>query len=60
MDLGLLIGTVIVLAIIGVGLYLLFAYVPMDASIKIAIQVIVVLCVILYLLSLVGIVPKFR
>lgn len=60
MDLGLLIGTVIALAVIGVGLWLLFSKVPMDPTIKTAIQVIVVLFVVLWLLSLVGIVPRFR
>jgi hypothetical protein len=60
MDLGLLLGTVIVLAIVGVALYLLFAYVPMEPIIKTAIQIIVVLFVVLWILSLIGIVPRFR
>lgn len=60
MDLGSLLGAIIVLAIIGVALYLLFLKVPMDPTIKICIQVLVVLFVVLWLLSLVGIVPKFR
>jgi hypothetical protein len=60
MDLGALIGVILVLAILGVGLHLLFTYVPMEPPTKTLIKVIVVLAVILYLLSLVGIVPRFR
>lgn len=60
MDLGSLLGAVIVLSIIGVALYLLFTYIPMAEPIKTIIMVLVVLCAVLYLLTLVGIVPKFR
>lgn len=60
MDLGSLLGAVIVLAIIGAALYLLFTYVPIDPPIKLLIQVIVVLFVVLWLLSLIGVVPRFR
>ena len=52
--LGGLVMMILVLAVIGVCLYLLFHYVPMDPPIKIAIQVIVVICVILWLLRSFG------
>jgi hypothetical protein len=58
-DPGSLLGVVIVLVIIGVGLYLLETRIPMNKSIKILIEVIVVLFVVMYLLRLIGIVPKF-
>jgi len=54
--LGELIGAIVILAIVGVCLYLLFHYVPMDPPIKIAIQVIVVLAVIYWLLRSFGLV----
>ncbi len=60
MDLGGLIGIVIVLAIIGFVLWLIETKVPMDGTIKVLIQVIIVIAVLLYLLTLVGIVPRFR
>jgi multisubunit Na+/H+ antiporter MnhB subunit len=60
MDLGTLLGAVIVLAIVGVALYLVFRMVPMEPTIKIAIQVVVVLFVVLWLLSLIGVTPRFR
>jgi ABC-type siderophore export system fused ATPase/permease subunit len=60
MDIGSLLGVVIVLAIIGVALYIIQIKVPMDSSIKLLIQVIVILFVVLWLLSLVGITPRFR
>ena len=60
MDLGALVGVIIVLAIIGVCLWLLVTYVPMQPPFPQIIVVIVVLCVVLWLLTLVGIVPRFR
>jgi len=60
MDLGGLVGIVIVLAIIGLVLWLIETKIPMDGTIKVLIQVIIVIAVLLYLLSLVGIVPRFR
>jgi predicted membrane channel-forming protein YqfA (hemolysin III family) len=59
MDIGTMLGAVIVLAIVGVALYVLFTNVPMNATVKILIQVVVGLFAVLYLLKLVGIVPKF-
>ncbi len=60
MDLAGLIGVIIVLAIIGVVLWLVETKIPMDSTIKLVIQVIVVICVIIWLLGLIGIAPRFR
>jgi hypothetical protein len=51
-----MIGLIVTLVIVGVCLYLIETYVPMDATIKTVIRVVVVLCVVLYLLSAFGIV----
>jgi hypothetical protein len=51
-----MIGLLVTLVIVGVCLYLIENYVPMDATIKTVIRVVVVLCVVLYLLSAFGIV----
>jgi len=50
-----MIQIIVVLVILGVCLYLLNAYVPMAAPIKTIINVVIVLFVILWLLSAVGI-----
>jgi hypothetical protein len=59
-----MIELLIVLVIIGVVLYLVETFIPMDPAIKVVIRVIVVLILCLYLLRLFGIVdvalPKFR
>ncbi len=60
MDLGGLVGIIIVLAIIGFVLWLIETKIPMDSTIKILIQVVSVVAVLLYMLTLVGIVPRFR
>jgi hypothetical protein len=60
MDLSGLLGVIIVLSIIGVALWLLETKVPMDNTIKVVIQVIVVISVILWLLNLIGIAPRFH
>ncbi len=60
MDLGGLVGIIIVLAIIGFVLWLIETKIPMDSTIKILIQVVIVVAVLLYMLTLVGIVPRFR
>ena len=60
MDLAGLVGIVIVLAVIGFILWLIETKIPMDSTIKVLIQVIIVVAVLLYLLTLVGIVPRFR
>jgi hypothetical protein len=51
-----LIYLVIVLAVVGLGLWLLETYVPMSQPIKITIRVIVIICLIVWLLQLFGIV----
>lgn len=59
-----MIALIIVLVIIGVALYLVERYVPMDPVIKTIIRVVVILAVALYLLSAFGIldmpVPRVR
>jgi hypothetical protein len=59
-----MIGLVLVLVIVGVCLYLIENYVPMDPVIKTVIRVIVVVCVVLYLLKAFGVVdvpiPRVR
>jgi len=51
-----LISLVVVLVIFGVGLYLIETYIPMSAPIKTLIRVVVVIVLVLWLLSLFGIV----
>ncbi len=53
-----LISLVIVLIIIGLLLYLVESVLPIDASIKLVIRVVIILAVILWLLSLVGFIPR--
>jgi hypothetical protein len=50
-----MIELLILLVIIGVVLYLIETYIPMDPTIKVVIRVIVVLCLCVYLLRLFGI-----
>ena len=52
-----LISFLITLVIVGVVLYLLNTLVPMDSRIKTVINVIVLLCVFLYVLSAFGVIP---
>jgi hypothetical protein len=49
-----LIGLVVVLVIVGVGLYLLNAVVPMDPKIKTILNAVVVIAVLLWLLEAFG------
>jgi hypothetical protein len=51
-----LIGLLVVLLIVGVALYLI-SLVPMDATIKRIIQVLVILFVVLWLLGALGLLP---
>lgn len=59
-----MIGLIVFLVVVGVCLYLLETYIPMDPVIKTVIRVVVVLCAVLYLLSAFGVmdvpVPKLR
>lgn len=55
MTLSLLITVVLVLVVLGVVLYLVETYIPMDPPIKVVIRVVIVIALCLYLLNLVGI-----
>lgn len=59
-----MIAVILVLVIIGVALELLKTFVPMDSTIRVLIQVIIVVFVVYYLLSMFGIadvpVPRIR
>lgn len=59
-----MIGLLLVLVIVGVVLYLVETYIPMDPVIKTIIRVVVVIAVCLYLLSAFGVVdvpiPRVR
>ncbi len=50
-----MIELILVLVIIGVALYLIEAFVPMDPAIKVVIRVIVIVVLVLYLLRAFGI-----
>lgn len=52
-----IIGLLVLLVIIGVGLYLLNTYVPMAAPIKTIINVVVLLVVALWVLEAFGVLP---
>jgi hypothetical protein len=55
-----LIQLVVVLIVIGVLLWLVNTYIPMDATIKQIVNVVVVIAVILWLLTLFGLLPLGR
>ena len=59
-----MIGLILVLVVVGVILYLIESYIPMDPVLKTIIRVVVVICVCLYLLSVFGVVdvpiPRVR
>lgn len=50
-----LIGLVVTLIVVGVLLWLVNAYVPMDAMIKKIINIVVIIAVVLWLLSVLGV-----
>ena len=50
-----LIQVVVILVIIGLLLWLLFRFVPMDADIKTVIKIVVILAVVLWLLQIFGV-----
>jgi hypothetical protein len=55
-----LIGLILVLVILGVGLYLLNTYVPMAPPIKTILNVVVIIAIVLWLLQAIGFVgPLF-
>ena len=55
-----LISLVVVLIVVGVLLYLVNTYIPMDPKIKTIINIVVVIVVCLWLLSLVGVLPDLN
>lgn len=55
-----LIGLVLTLVIVGVVLWLINSYVPMDAKIKTIVNVVVVVVVVIWLLQAFGIVGSLR
>ncbi len=55
-----LISLVVVLIVIGVLLWLVNTYIPMDAKIKTIINIVVVIVVCLWLLALVGVLPDLN
>ncbi len=60
-----MIQILIVLVVVGVLLYLVHAVIPMDARIRTILDVVVILCVCLWLLNVFGLVsglpnPRFR
>lgn len=50
----------VVLVIVGLCLYLAETYIPMSPPIKVVLRVVVVLILIVFLLSLIGVVPPIR
>jgi hypothetical protein len=53
-----LISLIIILIVIGLLLYLVESVLPIDPQIKLVIRVVILLAVILWLLSLVGFIPR--
>jgi hypothetical protein len=53
-----LISLILVLIVIGLLLYLVESVLPIDPQIKLVIRVLIVLAVIIWLLSLVGVIPR--
>ena len=52
-----LVSIIVILIVVGVLLYLVNAHIPMDATIKKIINVVVIIAVVLWLLSVFGILP---
>ncbi len=55
-----LISLIVVLIVIGVLLWLVNTYIPMDPKIKTILNIVVVIVVCLWLLSLVGVLPDLN
>lgn len=53
-----MISLIVTLIVVGVILWLINAYVPMDAKIKNILNVVVVICVVVYLLSAFGVLHR--
>jgi len=54
-----MIALIVLLVVVGLCLYLIETYIPLDPVIKTVIRVVVVLCVVLYLLLAFGVVDMF-
>lgn len=54
-----LINLIIILVVVGVGLWAINTYIPMDRKIKSILNIVVVIVVVLWLLSVFGIVGNF-
>jgi hypothetical protein len=59
-----MIGLILTLALLGLVLYLIETYIPMDPTIKVLIRIVVVVCVIYWLIGVFGIadmpIPRMR
>lgn len=55
-----LISIVLVLIIVGVALWLINTYIPMAASIKSILNAVVIICVLVWLLSVFGLIGGFN
>jgi hypothetical protein len=55
-----LVQLVILIVVIGVILWLVNTYIPMDAKIKTILNIVVVVVVVLWLLRVFGLLPNFR
>jgi hypothetical protein len=53
-----LISLILVLIVIGLLLYVVESLLPIDPTIKLAIRVVIILAVILWLLGLIGLIPR--
>ena len=50
-----MIALILMLALVGLVLYLIETYIPMDPTVKVVIRVVIVICVIVYLAQLFGV-----
>ena len=55
-----LVSLVVILVVVGVGLYLLNRYVPMEHTIKLIINILVIVVVCIWLLRVLGIMPDLN
>ncbi len=53
-----MIGLILTLALIGLLLYVIETFIPMDGTIKSIIRVVVIVCVVLWLLSVFGVLGR--
>jgi hypothetical protein len=55
-----IIGLILVLVLVGVVLWLINAYIPMDAKVKMILNIVVVIILILFILSAFGVLDDLR